>query len=272
MKPSALSLILALALALAAPASAHDSYLLPEGWDAADADAWSFAPGEGKTVHFTSSASFPILEHGPEASRVVWSEVRVGGGAGSLTPGAHAETSLALDLAAPTPGVAVAALSLGPADIELAADEVLHYFEEIGAGDEVRAAYAALPPGEAFKETYTKHAKVELCAAPCEDARAAFTPSGQALEFVEIPSGPPFVRRFQLLLHGAPLVGQRVNLWDAEATHAALTTDAEGGVALADLPLGATLLSAVVLAPPAREGAPFTSDFATLTFAWRGER
>lgn len=246
------------ALVSSAAANAHDTYLI--------AESWTIAPGAPVTLLLTSAQRFPAREFGPEARRVIWAEARLGAGAGLMAIGEGSKAALGLRALAPAPGVLVAALRMGPRDIDLAPDDVTHYFDEINPSAETRAAYAALGPGATLRETYVKHAKAFLCAAPCDDARAASVPIGQGLEFVEIDPAASGARRFRLIADGAAAPGRRVALHTADGAQRALLTDGDGVVEAASLPPGPTLLSAVALRPPAREGARFTSDFATLTF------
>jgi hypothetical protein len=260
---------LVLGVAVGPAVRANDTYLLPESWT----ESWTTAAGAPGRLHLTDSHGFPALDFGPEASQVAWSELRVGATRTALRPEAAPGAALPLAFAASEAGLAVAALTLAPADIDLEPSAVEHYFEEVGASEEVRAAYAALGPGAALHETYVKHVKALICVGACADRSAALEPSGQNLEFVELPSfyrdGAPVGRRFRLVSRGEPVPGQRVELTDCSGAQRALVTDAHGVVAIGTPPKGATLLSASLLRPPAHGEERFMSDFATLSFEIR---
>lgn len=234
-------------LAAPAAASAHDTWL-----------AATSAPARtGEPVEFavTSGTAFPALEQGPQADRVRSATAS----SGLLIVRDRAPDRLRLRLVDAAPGLQVAAVSLKPYTFTLTPSEVAHYLDEIGASPELKAAAAADP---AFRETYTKHAKAMICVVRCTPSPAALRPVGTPLEIVVIPGAD----RAVVLRDGRPLAGQAVAVQAAGADRRMLTTDAEGGITLPADARGPVLLSAVRLVRPARPGAPWTSDFATLTF------
>jgi len=240
-----------------ASASAHDTYLIARDW----------TPSVGSSVVFdmASSDGFPGLDYGPAAGRIVRLETHVGTAVLGAEPAARDEER-SLEIATDAmegAGSAQIALSLGPRPITLEKESLEHYLEEIAAGEAILAAVAAL--GDApFKEVYTKHAQAFFCVEACGEPQE---PVGLALEFVLLEGTPRAPERVALMYDGAPLAGRIVNLVAADGARVPLTTDEGGAIAMpADLPPGPMMLSTVRLVPPAAEGEPFTSDFATATF------
>jgi hypothetical protein len=243
---------LVLACAIAGSARAHDTFLWPARFEQARVGDVPFA--------LSSTAAFPQLETGPEADRVA-----------AMTQGlsvvAHEERALRLMLANPRRGLNVAAIALHPRDIELQAAETAHYFEEIGVSDAARAAYQALAEPRVLRETYTKYAKTIFCVTACQGYALAIARVGHALEFVAFAERDGVtLRRFVLYANGGPAIEQAVAATTADGRRRTLRTNNMGIVDLPDDVRGPTLLSAVILRPPAAPDARFTSDFATLTF------
>jgi hypothetical protein len=240
-------------LAVSTPAPAHDTFLLPATFEVPRVEEVSLA--------LSSASSFPNLEYGPRPERVAALSRGV-------VLGAHGETALRFAFEPRGAGMQVIGVALAPRDIDLQLAEVAHYFDEIGAPQSVREWYDSIVAPHTFQETYTKYAKTILCAAPCRrlDTSAARL-LGQALEFAPfVDRGGVSMRRFRLLANGAPLTEHQVAATTADGRRRVLRTNAAGLVELPEDVRGQTLLSAVVLRPPARRGERFTSDFATLTF------
>jgi hypothetical protein len=236
-----------------AAAFAHDSFLAPSG-----------ALSAGQPIRLqVGSGEFPATEHGIRPDRVARIAARAAGT--PLSPRfATGDTALHLTLDWPeaTPphqnGVVVA-LDLSPIDIEVGADEIDHYMDEIGApADVAAAARAAVARDGVMRETYTKHLKLMACVAGC-DGLAPAEPSGSALEFVASDEA------WQLLENGEPRAGQAVFVTTAAQGRRRLTTDRQGRILLPADTTGPAFLSAVVLTPPAQAGGRFTSEWAALT-------
>lgn len=242
------------ALAVCASASAHETTLLPARF-AAQANT-------PVTLALSSMAEFPAFETGPRPERIMRAGAWVGAAQAPVIVGGHTATALQLVFTPPTAGLAVAAVSLGPRDIDLEPDSIAEYFAEIDPPASVRAALA---PGAMLRETYTKYAKALVCVGRCTDASAALRPLGDALEFVPDNAA---LRRFHLLSRGVPASEVAVTAWQA-GRRAVLRTNAQGRVTIPYEMRGPVMLSATILRVPARDGARFTSDFATLTFLAR---
>jgi hypothetical protein len=249
-----LAAVLAACILIAPSAArAHDTFLMPAKFE--------IGPTETVSVALSSASSFPNLEYGPRPERVATMSD------GVLLSG-HATDALRLAYQPRRSGPQVFGLVLGPRDIDLQSADVLHYFDEIGAPQEVRERYQSDVAPHTFQETYTKYAKTIVCAAPCRRLdSAAGRRLGHALEFTAfVDRGGVSMRRFRLFANGRPAADHQVAATTAQGGRRVLRTNASGVVDLPDDVHGPTLLSAVVLRPPARRGERFTSDFATLTF------
>ena len=242
------------ALSVAGAAMAHDSFIVPPG---------RLIAGQPIRLEVTSSSFFPAPESPIRPARVARIDARAGDTAMVPTLAAgEAAMAVALDwpAAVSTQTGVMVAVDLSPWDIDVGADEIPHYMDEIGAPPEVRAAAeAAVARDGVMRETYTKHLKVFACAEACDGLDPA-RPSGSALEFVV--DGDAFV----LLENGMPRAGQAVFVTSETRGRLALTTGEDGKVRLPAGLAGPVFLSAVILRAPARAGARFTSDWAALTF------
>ena len=232
-------------------AFAHDTFFLP-------------APPtpEGELVLDLGSAThFPTLETPVRAERAVGLQVRQGG-APLEWRAEGGPTALRIFVARPAPSdeAVVARIAFAPRDIDVPPAEVAEYMGEIGADPEVRAAFEAAAARDGVtRETYAKTVKAYVCAAAC---RVDDSPSeGGALEFFPVGQGAFVLHRAE-----APVAGQAVFLSTQSGERHALVTDLQGRVAIPAEASGTVLLTAVVLRPPASEGARFTSEWAALTF------
>ncbi len=252
-------MILAAALMLsdARAAFAHETFVAAVG---------PATVGQPLALRLSSTARFPRFETPIKPPRIAQKSAAIGSAPQALAIGAPAATWLNLTATPDRPGILRVAIDLGPKPIALSPEKVDEYFTEIEADAAVRAAYAALPAPRKWDELYTKHAKALVCVAPCTDTAAAQQPAGHALEFVAADTG---LQRFVLLARGKPLAGQPVQLVDPAGKVVRLKTDAVGAVTVAATTRQPWLLATTILRPPAKAGAPFTSDFATF---WRGDR
>lgn len=246
--------VVALILA-AAPvaASAHDSFIAPPG---------DLTAGTAVRLRIGSGA-FPSPDHGIRPGRVARIDARAGDT--PLRPALTAgETALRLTLdwpaaVPPHQNGVVVTVDLSPINIEVSADEIDHYMDEIGApADVAAAARAAVARDGVMRETYTKHLKLMACIAAC-DGLAPARPSGSTLEFVASDEA------WRLLENGQPRAGQAVFVTTAAQGRRRLTTDRQGRVLLPADTTGPAFLSAVVLTPPTEPGGRFTSEWAALT-------
>jgi hypothetical protein len=238
-------------------AQAHDTYMLPP----------KFVSASPVLLPLTSVEKFPNIEYGPKKSRIAKTGVDGPDASAKISVASESKTALNLQLKARKPGTYVAAVALSPHDIDLSPDQVAHYFKEIDAPPDLRAAYEAMPEPRRWKETYTKYAKTVVCVDACATLDALARPLGHKLEFVAVAEtlGDPRPK-FRLLGGGAGLRGAAVGVFRRDGARTVLQTDERGDVALPAGLSGPVLLAAVVIAAPAKKGGRFTSDFATLTF------
>lgn len=245
----------AFALLLAAgTAAAHDSFIVPPG---------PLVAGAPIRLQITSSSFFPEPESAIRPARVARLSARAGETA--LIPTlAAGEVAMQVTLAWPTTvpehqnGIVVA-VDLGAWNIDVSADEIDHYMDEIGAPSDIRSSVrAAVARDGVLKETYTKHLKLMTCIDLCEHL-APSRSSGSALEFVSADES------WQLLENGQPVRNQAVfAVTEAEGRNR-LTTDSLGRVVLPEGLTGPVFLTAVILRAPAEGSDRFTSSWAALT-------
>jgi hypothetical protein len=238
-------------VAIAAPALAHDSFIIAPA---------RVSAGAPFTVQVTSSGFFPEPESPIRPARIDRLLAFSGDQPLEAAPSAG-DVAMTVALSAPGEDGAIIGLSLSPWDIDLGADEIAHYMDEIGASAGLRTEAQAAAASGPMRETYTKHLKALVCGADCASL-AADRPLGLALEFVTDPASPG---AFRLLKSGSPLAGQAVFV-TTEAGRQPLTTDTHGAVTLPEGLAGPVLLMAVELLPPSEPGGRFTSQWAALTF------
>lgn len=166
---------------------------------------------------------------------------------------------------------------LQPLDITLTDEKVLHYFDDIRAGEAVRAAWSAQRArGVAWQEVYTKQARLLLPGdgGSMPPAGTAF-PQGLDLQFGDTPWPRAGDRvRLQVLRDGKPVAGQPIELQhDGTPARGWQVSDEAGWVSFpVPLPglwmLRGTVLQTPQLQPAGGEG-PWRSSFFTLVFEVR---
>ncbi len=255
------TVIAGLLVSLLWPSSAfgHKTFL------ASDQTAWD--AGANVTVSLTSALEFPDVESGPSRDRIAFTSVRVGRDVIEDIAFAETPTALQVSFLPQAVGFATVALSTHPRSGEIAPEDVSEYFEEIGAGMDVRAAFDALPGDPAMMRSYTKHTKIFLCVESCDvGAELAEEPVGQALEFVASPQSE---RTFRLLWQGEILPMHNVDIYSAGGEHERMRTNSDGLLEVNADWSGATLMSAVRITLPDVPGGNYHSDQATLSVTLR---
>lgn len=239
---------------VAAPATAHQTFLLPGefAWDS----------GEAVTVDLTSALSFPDLEHGPSQDRIAYSHATVGGEPVSALSFNEGETALQIGFGSSGTGFAIVAASSKPRAGQIPPEDVDVYLDEIEADPSVRAAFDALPGSPPLDRSYSKHAKTFFCIKTCDNADGATTPAGQKLEFVASGS---HARTFVLLLDGEPLAGKAVTIVPVEGETEKTVSGENGAVTISPSLSGVAMLSAVWITLPENADGVYHSDYATLT-------
>ena len=238
-------------------AAAHDTWFKP--LPPSRADALPLALGTGDRFPTQESAIDPqyLARQGCLVS--------VPGRASAM----HAQRTTATALLLRAPGSARSCWAqLTPFQITLPDDKVPVYLKEINASADVRANWAAMQArGLVWKETYTKHARINLGAVSAQSAE----PSGMAMDMLLL-SDPGALRvrdtvLVQVLREGRPLAGFNVE-WRSELSPLGVwrQTDDEGRVAL-QLPLtGRWILRGTDLAPSTSRPDEWESRFVTLAF------
>ena len=160
-----------------------------------------------------------------------------------------------------------------PHEIELLADKVRLYLDEIQAPPAVRAAWASMQTrGLPWRERYTKHARIELPGSlPAKASPRAARESGMAMDML-IQSAPAGLRAgaeivVKVLRNGQPLAGLAVQL-RSELSPIGLwqQTDAQGRVRLRPPLPGRWLLRGTELTAPVSGGTHWEGRFVTLAF------
>jgi hypothetical protein len=257
------------AAVLAIPVWAHDTWLLPRHGQV--------EAGESADFSMTSGMAFPENETAIDPDRIARSGVRLGGttaGFDAPRPGEHA---LVLSAALRRRGVATVWAETKPRTIDLDADDVAHYLEEIGALAAVLARWQAAPEPRRWRESYRKHVKSFVRVGDPGEDRSWAEPVGSALELV--PERDPTALGagdelgLRLLRSGAPAAGATVALVRAGEQGAVMrTADAEGKVTFALPAAGWYLARATDLRPATGPDLDWESDFATLTLEVKEHR
>lgn len=249
----------------------HDTWLLP---------ARTNVPvGTSITFDLTSGMAFPQLEYAIKAERIERAIVRLAGQTTDLSERRAAPKSLRFTTQLTAAGVATAAVSLQPKALELKPHKVAEYLAEIGAGPDIRQAWAQMKP-QRWREVYAKHAKAFLRVGAGEQDQSWAEPVGLVLEIVpekdptSLRAGAEFPVR--VLKHGQPLAGFPLGLLRAYAKHAVIQkTDAAGRTVFKLPATGKWLLRGTELRKVSAPDRDWESDFTTLTItvlATRGEK
>jgi uncharacterized GH25 family protein len=260
---AAIAAVVLLAFA-ARPARAHDTWLLPT--------RSHVEAGGPLTLAMTSGMAFPQSETAIDADRIARSGVRLGGKDSAFAGRQEGEQSLQLTTAdQPQTGLATVWIVLKPRTLELTAEDVQHYLEEIGSPPAVVARWQAMPEPRRWRESYRKNVKTFVRVGEGIDDATWAQPVGAPLELV--PENDPTSLRagdkltFLLLRNGQPAPGIAIGLVRAgETTATNQETDARGRTTFT-LDRGGWYLARVTdLRPATGKDLDWESDFATLTF------
>lgn len=244
----------ALALHVGA-ALAHDTWFEP----------LPSTPGEQR-LSLGTGTQFPRYDSGIDMRYLVAQGCRSGAGA-ATTPLVHerdAPTALIVHVAADRPAATCWA-QLTPFEIDLPADKIPIYLDEIQASDAIRAAWGRIAArGLPWHERYTKHARIELGGPAAE-------PVPMAMDLLlEGPPGPVHVGdllHFRVLRDGQPLAGQPIQLrGDVLPLGIWRRTDGEGRAQVPAPAPGHWILRGVDLRPSATAPDTWDSRFITLAF------
>lgn len=250
--------LLCLTLAVAA-ARAHDSWFEPRT-----------TPAGAPTLAFGTGNQFPVLETAIDLPYVVRQGCRTGSGpAQAMRSLRLAPDALLMDPPAGPPAGRICWIALTPFDVDVPLDKVELYLAEINASADVRAAWAAMrAKGLPWRETYTKHARIEWPA----PGVASVPIVGQGMDAVieSAAAQPPRAGQtvsFRVLRDGLPLAGQPMELRSGSVNFGQWgRTDAEGRVSYR-IPLpGRWVLRGVDLRVAPQDPNRWDSRFLTLAF------
>ena len=239
---------------LSSAALAHDFFLIPDQFVAAQAGPLLLQASVG--------SSFPQPVAVVTADRVD-KLYAYGAGKPQLTivgPGAKA---LNLRLTGAGSGTVVAGVKTLDRDVEYAEDRIPLILEEYRVSPQALAAVAKLAKPRTLRVSSRRFAKTMLCVRQCGNATVAVRPMGVALEFVATGSSAD---HFRLLSLGRPLTDYPIDLVTADGKRTHLKTDNKGEIHLAPDARGSMMLFAAVMTPPAGTER-FVLNLSTLTFA-----
>lgn len=271
MKQSALFFVIS-TLAMS-QAIAHETWLLPEDFLP--------EPGKATTLFMTSGMDFPALNAGISPSRIKEAVFRQGAQKQLLVPAGGIKGALKLS-AIPGPGVACALVALEPRILEIEEDGVAHYLEEVGAGDDLWAAWDAQEKPRAWRESYSKLARSYLGSAgeqvPAKGENCWSETSNTRFDLLPMSNpadlSPGDSLTLRVLFDGEPLADQAIAVRRAGDSPQALTrSDKLGQLTLRFTAPGRYMIYGTQLRPVPSEnredGANWESDFVTLTLEVR---
>lgn len=251
-----------LSFAFAISAFAHDTWLIP--------DRFHTEPGGSVTLDLTSGMAFPALDVAPKRERIQAVSCRLGGRTFELQDFEAGPNSLRMKAALPDSGVAAIWVKSPPKEIELKADEVQHYLEEIDAPATVRQQWAGTKEPKRWLESYSKHSKTFVRVGDAKTDTSWREPVGMFLEIVpekdptSLKAGDDFpVRVFK---DGKPLGDFSLGMVaEGDAKGLIKKTDATGRASFTLGKNGRWLLRGTDLRKSSKKDIDWESDFTTLT-------
>ena len=259
MKPILVTLLLA--LLPAGPALAHDTWF----------EARSHQQPGRLLMALGTGNQFPALEFAMDHRYVPLNGCEQGGKPLALQGIAMASKSLLLLAQAPGAGPVSCWAQSVPFELEMAADKIAIYLDEINPPQATRDRWAAMAArGLTWHERYVKNARIEFAGASSDKASTA-RPSGMGLDVLML-SGLQAVRSgdalvFQVLRDGKPLADFAVELRSTSPGHGLwLRTDAQGTVRTTAPAPGRWLLRGTDLRIAEDNPDQWDSRFITLAF------
>ena len=246
----------ALLAALAGPARAHDSWF-------ERVPSVSVQP----LLLLGTGNQFPDRETAIGAEYLVRQGCHGPAGGTALVAVRYANAALVLRAAAQAQSCWV---QLVPFDVELAADKVALYLDEMNASASLRATWAAMQArGVRWQERYTKHVRIELTpgGASAPVAGLPAVAGSTALGMDALLQRQDGLLTFTVLRDGLPVPGLAVELRSAlPAAGSWHRTDGQGQLRVPALPAGRWLLRAIDLRPSSSQVDQWESRFLTLAF------
>lgn len=249
-------------VASCASALAHDTWLA--------AEQRTVQARSPLRLGMTSGEHFPVAGSSIDRDRIAQASCQQGNAKFALQPGRRAAKQLHLDAKPPAEGGVTCWAQLKPRTLDLSADLVALYLDEIDATADVRKTWADMPAPKRWNETYTKNAKVIVPAAATVPATVAAVHQ-LTLELQPETdlsagklAGPLAVR---VLRDGQPLAGLSVALGsEAGGTPQRQRSDAQGRVVFATPAPGRWMLSGTDLRALDPALGHWESQFTTLVF------
>ena len=248
---------------IALPAVAHDTWLQPR--------RSAVLPGTISQLDLSSGEKFPHSDNAIKPERIAVARVRLSGKTIDLATPAPEKKTLEFRAPLSDPGVATLWLSLSPLAIELKANQVKHYLDEIDAPAEIRQSWTSTKGAKQWREVYTKHVKTFVRVGQPKSDRSWSQPVGMMLEVV--PEKDPTALRagddfpVQVLKNGAPLPDFSLGIVREGSTQRTFKkTDAAGRAVFKVTRSGHWLLRGTELRRSTKTGTDWESDFTTLTF------
>jgi len=250
-----------LALFTVGPAFAHDTWF----------EAKSHKQPGRLLMALGTGNQFPELEFPMDLRYLTQHGCQQDGKPMALQGVAMAAKSLLLMTQAPGAGPVTCWAQSIPFELEMAADKVAIYFDEINPPQATRDRWAAMAArGLAWRERYVKNARIEFAGAATDQAQTPL-PSGMGLDVLML-SGLQAARsgdalQFQVLRDGQPLADFAVELRGTSPGPGLwLRTDAQGSVRTPAPAPGRWLLRGTDLRIATDNPDQWDSRFITLAF------
>ena len=243
------------------PLQGHETWLMP--------DRFTITAGEDVPLQLTSGDAFPALDHAIKPDRVASAGYRIRGKTSKLDTWQPGPNALLGSVRPASPGVAAVWVSLKPRPIELTAEQVEHYLDEIGAPLAVRTTWEKVKDKEKWKEIYTKYSKTFIRVGDPKDDRSWADPVGIGFEIV--PRNDPFAQgdgeylAVTLLRDGKPLGGQKIALLTEKKLRLTATTAGDGKAIFPYKMSGGRVLITSVHLRRDESKKEWVSEFTTLT-------
>ena len=250
------------ALLFAASIFAHDTWLISE--------QFNVAPNTAVTLDLTSGMEFPKLDVGPKLERVQSIKCRLARNTFDIVEKAAGPNSLQFKAQLAEEGVATLWVLLPPRELELKAEEVKEYLDEVDAPAALRKQWAEMKP-QRWRESYTKHPKTFVRVGNPKDDRSWVEAVGMFLEI--LPENDPTTLRagdefsVRVLKNGTPFEDFALNAVSAGGGKGETRrTDSAGRATFRIDKAGPWLLRGTDIRRSTKPNIDWESHFATLTF------
>lgn len=258
------ALFLLALVSFAGVSAAHETWILPA--------SMRVRIGQPVALSLTSGMAFPADDFAIQPARVVRAQARLGGKIEQLARPQLQTMSLRYLWTPRTSGVATIGIELGPRTLELDANLIGEYFDDIHATDAIIAQWDSVPEPKRWRESYVKHASSFIrVGSPVRDASWA-SPLGLGLEILPESDPTTFVAGanvpVRVMRRGVPLKGFFVGVRrEGESTSNFVPTDNNGRAWILLPRAGRWILFGTDLRRVYEPGLEWRSDFVTMTIA-----